>query len=149
ISLLHPHLPNFLSSGHLPRRTGNAHPNICPYDTFRTATTPIFLAVGNNGQFAKLCAELGAPELAQDTRYADNSRRREYAEALKLELERLLAPHDCAPLARRLIEAGVPCGPVHDVGEVLAHPHTQHREMIVEIGSYKGTGSPIKLGRTP
>lgn len=149
ISLLHPHMPNFLATGKLPVRTGNAHPNICPYDTFRTRTTPIFLAVGNDGQFARLCAELGAPELASRPEYADNSQRRAHSAALKEELEKLLADHDCAPLAQSLIAKGVPCGPVLGLDEVVAHPHTAHRGMLVEIGDYRGTGSPIKLDRTP
>ena len=149
ISLLHPHLANFLGGGALPRRTGNAHPNICPYDTFRTRTVPLFLAVGNDRQFARLCELLGAPEIAADAHYADNSRRRANSPALKVELERLLAEHDGEFLARRLIAAGVPCGPVLGVDELLAHPHVRHREMLVEIGEYRGAGSPIKLDRTP
>ena len=149
ISLLHPHLANFLPTGKLPQRTGNAHPNICPYDTFRTATAPIFLAVGNDRQFARLCTELGAPELAANPDYADNGRRRAHSAGLKAELERLLAGHECEPLARRLIAAGVPCGPVLGVDAVVAHPHTRHRGKLVEMGGYRGTGSPIKLDRTP
>ena len=63
ISLLHPHLPNYFASGRTPRRSGNAHPNIAPYDSYRTGTEPIFLAVGNDRQFARLCEYLGADEL--------------------------------------------------------------------------------------
>src|SRR5271165_656099 len=66
ISLLHPHLANYFLAGTEPKRYGNAHPNVVPYDTFATRTTPLFLAVGNNGQFRKLCEQLGCPELAQD-----------------------------------------------------------------------------------
>ena len=64
VSLLHPHLPNFYLNGKVPKRSGNQHPNICPYDAFDTATTPLFLAVGNNRQYATLCKVLGRPELA-------------------------------------------------------------------------------------
>ncbi len=60
---LHPHLPNYFASGRTPRRSGNAHPNIAPYDSYRTGTEPIFLAVGNDRQFARLCEYLGADEL--------------------------------------------------------------------------------------
>lgn len=149
ISLLHPHLPNYFLSGNLPRRTGNAHPNISPYDSYTTKSIPIYLAIGNNRQFATLCESLGHPGLAADPRFINNGLRCENRAALKGELEALLADHDGAPLADRLIRAGVPCGPVLDVGEVVAHPHTHHRNMLVKMGEYQGTGSPIKLGRTP
>jgi len=149
VSLLHPHLPNYFGSGRTPGRTGNAHPNITPYDSYRTATAPIFLAVGNDRQFAKLCAHLGAPELADDPRFADNRSRCGHREALKAALETLLAKHDCEPLAQALIRLGVPCGPVQSVDVVAAHPHTLHRRMVIELGEYRGTASPIKLSRTP
>ena len=149
VSLLHPHLPNFYLSGKVAGPTGNAHPNICPYDTFATRTDPIFLAVGNNRQFATLCDILGRPDLPKDPRFAANGTRNVHRDALKVELEKALAAHDCAPLSDRLIKAGVPCGAVRTIDQVVADPHTVHREMIVDIGAYRGTGSPIKLSRTP
>jgi crotonobetainyl-CoA:carnitine CoA-transferase CaiB-like acyl-CoA transferase len=133
----------------VPGRTGNAHPNIVPYDTFATRTVPIFLAVGNNGQFRKLCQILAAPALADDPRYADNAARHAHRDLLKAELESLLADHDCVPLADTLIRGGVPCGPVLTVDEAIRHPHARHRGMIVESDGYRGTGAPVKLGRTP
>ena len=149
VSLLHPHLPNYYLSGKVPERSGNAHPNICPYDTFATATDPIFLAVGNNRQFAVLCETVGRAELAADPRFSVNSERNLNRDALKVELEAALAAFDCETIADRLIRAGVPCGAVRSVDQVVADPHTQHREMIVDIGGYRGTGSPIKMSRTP
>jgi crotonobetainyl-CoA:carnitine CoA-transferase CaiB-like acyl-CoA transferase len=149
ISLLHPHLPNYYLSGKVAEPTGNAHPNICPYDCFATGSDPIFLAVGNNRQFATLCTEIGRPDLAQDPRFVSNGARNLHREALKIALETALAAFDCVELAERLIHAGVPCGAVRSLDQVVADPHTTHREMIVDIGSYRGTGSPIKLSRTP
>jgi crotonobetainyl-CoA:carnitine CoA-transferase CaiB-like acyl-CoA transferase len=105
--------------------------------------------VGNDRQFAKLCAHLGAPELADDPRYVDNRSRCAHREPLKAALESLLATHECEPLAHALINAGVPCGPVQTVDVVARHPHTLHRGMVVEMGEYRGTASPIKLSRTP
>lgn len=148
ISLLHPHLANFFLSGKEPRRTGNAHPNITPYDTFHTASVPIFLAVGNDGQFRKLCSVLAAPELAADARFATNEQRSLHRSELRQALEAILASREGAALATKLIEAGVPCGPVLSLKEVVEHPHTRHREMMVEVQGYRGTGSPIKLSRT-
>jgi crotonobetainyl-CoA:carnitine CoA-transferase CaiB-like acyl-CoA transferase len=149
ISLLHPHLPNYYLSGHVAAPSGNAHPNICPYDTFATATEPVFLAVGNNRQFVTLCRMIGRPDLPDDPRFASNSQRNIHRDALKAELEAALAAFDCADLSDRLIKAGVPCGAVRRIDQVVADPHTAHRQMVVDIGTYRGTGSPIKLSRTP
>ncbi len=149
LSILHPHLANYFVSGNAPQRYGNAHPNVVPYETFETGTSPIFLAVGNNGQFKKLCEHIGCPELARDQRFSENSARVEHRAALKKELEGRLARLDGAALAGELLKAGVPCGPVLTVPEAAAHPQTAHREMIVELDGYRGVASPIKLSRNP
>ncbi|TKC88449.1 CoA transferase [Trinickia terrae] len=149
VSLLHPQLPNFYLNGRVPARSGNKHPNITPYDAFETRTSQLFLAVGNNRQFATLCRVLGRPELSADPRFATNALRNEHKKELRAELEDLLRQHDCTTIARELIGAGVPCGPVRTLDEVVDDPHTHHRGMIVDIGEYRGTGSPVKLSRTP
>ncbi|BAV72435.1 CAIB/BAIF family CoA transferase [Pseudomonas chlororaphis subsp. aurantiaca] len=149
VSLLHPHLANYFAAGKTPLRTGNAHPNIAPYDSYRTGTEPIFLAVGNDRQFAKLCEQLDAGALLDDPRFADNGRRSVNREALKQVLEARLAEHDGTLLAQRLIRLGVPCGSIASIDKVVEHPHTRHRGLLVEIGDYRGVGSPVKLSRTP
>lgn len=149
LSLMHPHFPNVFYGGPAPQRTGNAHPNIAPYEVYKTATQPLFLAVGNNGQFAKLCGELNCPALTKDPRFVDNGARLANRDALRDALEGAMRGRDGLALAEHLIGNGVPCGPVLETSQILAHPHTEHREMIVELGDYKGTGSPIKLSRTP
>jgi len=149
VSILHPHMANFLASGITPIRSGNAHPNIAPYDLFTTATVPIFLAVGNDSQFNKLCDHLGCSDLADDPRYVSNPARNEHREALKLNLTQLFLGEDGHQLAKSLMQAGVPCAPVLSLPEVVGHSHTTHREMIVKIGDYTGVGTPIKLSRTP
>lgn len=149
VSLLHPHVPNYLTSGKTPQRTGNAHPNIAPYDSYCTGTEPIFLAVGNDRQFAKLCEQLGASALLQDPRFLNNGVRSVNRQALKQALEQLMASHDGAVLAPQLINAGVPCGAISTIDKVVAHPHTEHRRLLVNIGDYRGIGSPVKLSRTP
>jgi formyl-CoA transferase len=149
VSLLHPHLPNYYLSGKVAAPSGNAHPNICPYDTFATRTEPLFLAVGNDRQFATLCRIVGRPDLPQDARFASNGERNLHREALKIELEAAMQAFDCAALSDMLIKAGVPCGAVRTIDKVVDDPHTRHRGMVVDIGAYRGTGSPIKLSRTP
>jgi crotonobetainyl-CoA:carnitine CoA-transferase CaiB-like acyl-CoA transferase len=149
LSVLHPHLANYFISGETPQRHGNAHPNVAPYDTFETHTSPIFLAVGNNGQFQKLCEHLGCLEVAEDPRFSTNAGRVQNRDALKAILENRLADLDGAALADRLLKAGVPCGPVLTASEAIAHPQAQHRAMVVEFDGYRGVASPIKLSRNP
>lgn len=149
LSLLHPHAANHLMDGRIPGRSGNAHPNITPYDAFSTGTEKIFLAVGNDKQFTNLCRLIDASHLANDERFQTNGLRSVNRVALKEGLEAALAKFECKPLAARLIAQGVPCAPILDVASALADAHTHHRGMVVEIGDYRGVASPIKLGRTP
>src|SRR5690606_11589905 len=108
LSILHPHTANFFASSQTPGRSGNAHPNIAPYDVFPTKTEPMFLAVGNDRQFKTLCTMLGAPQLAEDARYASNRDRCVHRDELRQALIALLSQHDGQPLAESLIRAGVP-----------------------------------------
>ncbi|MDS1139172.1 CoA transferase [Pusillimonas sp. SM2304] len=149
ISLLHPHAANYFLSGNIPQRTGNAHPNIAPYETFRTARGDIFLAVGNNRQFELLAAELQHPELAADARFQSNADRLKHRKALGEILGRLLKQHEAADFAQILLKKGVPAAPVLNVEELLQHPHTRHRGMVLEKDGYQAIASPIKLSRTP
>ncbi|MEE7462683.1 carnitine dehydratase [Methylobacterium fujisawaense] len=149
ISLLHPHAANFFLNGRVPGRTGNAHPNIAPYETLATGDGDIFLAIGNDRQFAALVRHLGIPHLAHDPDFASNAVRLVNRERLRSELTACLKLHKASVLAKFLLEAGVPAAAVSDVGEVLAHPHTLHRGMVVELDGYTGVGSPVKLSRTP
>ena len=121
-----------------------------PVTISTTGSEPIFLAVGNDKQFATLCRTIGAEALASDERFVNNGQRCLHRAALKPLLEAKLAAFECKALADQLVRAGVPCAPIQDVATALADPHTQHREMVVQIGEhYRGVASPIKLGRTP
>jgi crotonobetainyl-CoA:carnitine CoA-transferase CaiB-like acyl-CoA transferase len=150
ISLLHPHAANWFMDGSAPRRTGNAHPNIYPYDALATGTDPVFVAVGNDRQFASLCGCIGLPALATDPRFATAGARSVNRDALKQRLETAMAAFDGRVLVEQLMAAGVPAAPVLPVAAALEHPHTAHRGMVVELeGGYRGIGAPVKLGRTP
>ncbi|GAB3653380.1 CaiB/BaiF CoA transferase family protein [Ramlibacter alkalitolerans] len=149
LSLLHPHAANLFGGGKAPTRTGNAHPNIYPYDAFPTRTIPIFLAVGNNGQFGRLCELLRAPELATQPEFESAGARSVNRDALRSELVERLASVDGEAFVETLSAAGVPCAPILSVEQAIAHPHTAHRGMTVSLDNYRGIASPIKLGRTP
>jgi len=150
LSLLHPHAANWFMDGKPPQRTGNAHPNIYPYDALETGTEPIFVAVGNDRQFAAFCRCIGVPRLSEDERYAQAGARSVNRADLKRALETALAGFDGVKLVDQLMAAGVPAAPVLGVDAALQHPHTVHREMVVEMeGGYRGLGSPVKLSRTP
>jgi len=150
VCLLHPHAANWFVNGQVPALVGSGHPNVVPYDKFQTRTGEVFLGIGNDGQFRKFCTLVGAPELAADARYASNGERNRNRIALRASIETLLAPRDAAELCEALLKAGVPAGPVNLLPQVLEHPHTLHREMVVEFGNgQRGLGIPVKLSRTP
>lgn len=149
ISLLHPHAANYFLSGNTPQRTGNAHPNIAPYESFPTRDGEIFLAVGNNRQFELLATVLKMPELSKDERFRTNADRLQNRSALHALLTDLLKEHAAADLAQVLLKTGVPAAPVLNVAELLDHPHTRHRGMVLKDGDYQAIASPIKLSRTP
>lgn len=149
VSLMHPHIPNYMYSGNVPVATGNAHPNISPYDTFRTKTVDIFIGAGNNRAFAKMCVELDREELISDPRFLNNIDRVTNRDDLKAEIESSLMRIDGSEIADRLAKAGLAAGAIHDTAQVVDHAHTKHREMVIEDGWYKMTGTPIKLSRTP
>ena len=149
MALLHPSAANYLLGGKRPVATGNPHSNVTPYDAYPTATCQIFLAIGNDGQFRKLVAAIGQPELATDPRFASNALRGANREALTAILIDAFAQQDGHALSERLAKLGLPAGPVLHVDEALNAPHTAAREMVTDLDGYRALGTPIKLSRTP
>jgi formyl-CoA transferase len=149
LMLSHPYATNWFMTGNAPVRMGNGHPNLYPYDQFRTQTKPIYVGCGNNRQFQRFCAEIGRPELARDKRFTDNRDRVANRTALREAVEVILGSQDGDALCTRLLERGVPCGVVESIPDVLTHPHTVARGMIVEMEGYKGVANPIRMSRTP
>jgi crotonobetainyl-CoA:carnitine CoA-transferase CaiB-like acyl-CoA transferase len=142
------------ATGHTPRRMGNRHPSIAPYDTFSTADGDFVLSVGNDDQFRRLARVLRSPALATDARFVTNADRVTHYDALRAELARLLAPWPRAALLAELTAAGVPVGAVRSVTEALADPQLAAREMIVPLehvtaGPIRVLGTPLKLSDTP
>jgi len=141
-------------AGQEPRRLGNRHPTIAPYDSFPTADGELVLAVGNDEQWRRFCTAAGLDALADDPRFATNPDRvREY-EALRSTIVPRLRSATTAEWVDRLRRADVPCGAVRAVGEVLADPQLASREMIARMehpsaGEIGVLGVPIKLSATP
>jgi len=149
VSLMHPHVPNYNFSGKIPGPTGNAHPNISPYDTFRTKTVDIFIGAGNNRAWAKLCEALQRPDLTGDARFINNIDRVNNRDELTIEIESSLSQLDGHEFCDTLARAGLAVGPIHNTQQVVDHPHTHHRGMSIEQDWYKMSGTPIKFSRTP
>ncbi|GCA50568.1 succinyl-CoA:(R)-benzylsuccinate CoA-transferase subunit BbsF [Sinorhizobium sp. KGO-5] len=140
---------NFLVSGKAPRRLGNAHPNIAPYQVFPTADGHLIVAVGNDRQFVKFCELLGRPDLASDARYHTNADRVQHRESLTPELAAETAKFERDTLLARLEAAGVPGGPINSVADVFADPQVVHRQMRVETPHTGATAGTSPGVRTP
>ena len=145
---------NYLVSGKVPGRSGNAHQNIVPYQVFEVADGHLILAVGNDGQFAKFCAITGHPELAADPRYARNSGRVQNRGELVPVLEAIMKTRSRADWLTALEAAKVPCGAINNLAEVFADPQVQARDMVTHWAHPLRTdlplvASPLKLSATP
>ncbi len=145
---------NYLCSGKIPSRQGNAHANIVPYQVFQAADGEIIIAVGNDTQFSRLCGVLGCPELASDERYAKNANRVRNRDILLPLLQTRLSTREVADWVRLLEPAGVPCGPVNSIAQTFANPQVIHRQMRIDLphplsGSVPSVANPIKFSGTP
>jgi crotonobetainyl-CoA:carnitine CoA-transferase CaiB-like acyl-CoA transferase len=145
---------NYLATGHNPKRLGNAHPNIVPYQAFATTDGHIILAVGNDGQFQRFCQVAGAKELANKPQYATNALRVANRNELVPVVSRLLAQQTTQLWLAELNEVGVPCGPICTIDQVFENPQIQAREMKIELnhvqlGKVESVANPIKLSATP
>jgi len=148
LSLLHPHAANFFMSGKSPRRTGSAHPNIAPYESFRTRSGEIFLAVGNDEQFRRLCQELGRSDLQTDPRFQSNSSRLQNRAALCEELQSSLEKFDAETLAQSLLKIGVPAGPVQNIEEALNQSQAKSLQSQREVQGRRYVAPAIRMSRT-
>lgn len=146
---------NYLISGKVPRRSGNAHPNIVPYETFQAQDgVYIALGVGNDNQWKKFCKLARIESLADDPRYVTNPKRVENRKELVSFLQDLFLKKTSEEWLKLLGEAEIPCGPINTIDRVLSDPQILAREMVVEMehpatGKFKLVGSPMKLSDTP
>ncbi|MCX8996491.1 CoA transferase [Rhizobiaceae bacterium BDR2-2] len=145
---------NYLVSGKSPVRLGNAHPNISPYEVVPTADGHLILAIGNDGQFARLCAILGLEGVAEDERFSTNKAR----VAHKTEVRRLVSERTARWHKRDLLTAceksAVPAGPINTIGEMFDDPQVKARGLRIDLEAADGTvipgvRSPIVMSQTP
>jgi crotonobetainyl-CoA:carnitine CoA-transferase CaiB-like acyl-CoA transferase len=140
---------NYLVSGKVPQRIGNAHPNIVPYQVFPVADGHIIIATGNDNQFAKLCAVLGEPKIADEPDYRSNSDRLGSREGLIARLSALTRRWRRADLLAKLEAVGVPAGPINALDQVFSDPQVVHRGMRIDRPSAAAKAGTIPGVRTP
>jgi crotonobetainyl-CoA:carnitine CoA-transferase CaiB-like acyl-CoA transferase len=145
---------NYLSTGVSPKRLGNAHPNIVPYQDFPSADGNFILAVGNDGQFRKFCEVAGIAQLADDPRFASNKARVAHRAELIPLLRQATVFKTTAQWIESLEKAGVPCGPINDLEQVFADPQVKARGLRLELPNAMGSStpqvaSPLRLSATP
>ncbi|HET9976340.1 MAG TPA: CaiB/BaiF CoA-transferase family protein [Burkholderiaceae bacterium] len=145
---------NYLVTGRAPRRAGNAHQNIVPYQVFEVADGHLILAVGNDGQFRKFCEIAECADLARDPRFARNADRVRHREVLVPLLAERMRTRTRAQWLAALEAAKVPCGPINDLDEVFADPQVRARGMAVPVthplnDDLRLVASPMKLSATP
>ena len=145
---------NYLTTGTAPKRLGNAHPNIVPYQDFPTADGDFILTVGNDSQFRKFCEVAGLTALADDPRFSSNKARVAHRGELIPLIRQATVFKTTAEWIDALERAGVPCGPINDLAQVFADPQVQARGLRFELphalaGSVPQVASPIRLSATP
>jgi formyl-CoA transferase len=145
---------NYLIGGQVPQCIGNEHPNVMPYQTFRTQDGNMIIATGNDGQYQRLCEAAGVPDAAADPRFATNALRIANRDACTAILAQALQKKTTTAWVKLLETVGVPCGPINRLDEVYANPQVQHRGMKIDVphpkaGSVPLVANPIKFSRTP
>ncbi|MBX8537990.1 CoA transferase [Pseudomonas cichorii] len=145
---------NYLTTGNAPRRLGNAHPNIVPYQDFPTADGDFILTVGNDSQFRKFAEVAGQAQWADDPRFQTNKLRVTHRAELIPLIRQVTVFRTTAQWVEALEVAGVPCGPINDLAQVFSDPQVQARGLAIEMphalgGSVAQVASPIRLSETP
>jgi CoA:oxalate CoA-transferase len=150
VALLENAIARFAATGRAPGPLGSRHPSIAPFQAFRSADGHVVISAGNDALFAALTEVLERPDLLGDPRFANNQARNEHVDALQDAIESATTQRSTEAWLERLHEAGVPCGPIQDVDQVLRDPQVVARNMVVhvedpELGAFPVAGNPIKL----
>jgi CoA:oxalate CoA-transferase len=154
LALLENAVMRYTTTGEIPGPMGARHPSITPFEAFATEDGHIIIAAGNDGLYVKLAQALGRPDLADNPLFKTNPLRNQHQAALKAEIEGVLRGGTTERWIDVLEKAGIPCGPVNNVAQALAHPQTEARNMLVEVddpvtGPLKLAGNPMKLSAFP
>ncbi len=145
---------NYLATGLSPERLGNAHPNIVPYQAFRTADGYIILAIGNDAQFQRFCELAGRDELARDARFQRNSERVRNRDDLIPQVASIMSQKSSGDWLEALNARGIPCGPINNLEQVFADPQVRFRGLQLELehpvaGRVASVANPIRMSQTP
>jgi CoA:oxalate CoA-transferase len=154
LALLENAVMRYTTTGEIPGPMGARHPSITPFEAFTTQDGHIIIAAGNDALFVKLAQALGRPDLAENPLFKTNPLRNQHQPALKAEIEGVLKHGTTAHWIEVLEKAGLPCGPVNNVAQALAHPQTEARNMLIETddpvtGPLQLAGNPMKLSAFP
>jgi len=154
IALLAYQNTNYFATGKPPKRIGNLHPNIVPYQPFRSSDGEVILACGNDNLFRKFCEVAGCPELAADARFATNGKRVENRAEISRLIQQIFEKRTTAEWLRLLEAAGVPNGPINDVAQVFEEPQVKARGVKIELehaaaGKLAMVASPMRFSGTP
>jgi crotonobetainyl-CoA:carnitine CoA-transferase CaiB-like acyl-CoA transferase len=147
-------IASFFATGDIPKRWGNEHPNLTPYQTFATADGHIIIGCGNDGQYRRLCSEIGRSDLAQDPRFLTMRDRNRNRQALQEYLDKIIREHSTSHWLSILVDSGIPCGPINNYKQVFEHPQVIHRELRVDLSHPGGSvvctvRNPVRLSATP
>ena len=154
LALLENAIMRYTTSGKVPGPMGARHPSITPFEAYKTMDGHLIIAAGNDALYVKLCQALERADLADNPLFRTNDLRNTHNRALAAEIEKELAKGTTADWQGRLEKAGIPCGPVNNVAQALAHPQTAARNMLVEAddavaGKVKVAGNPLKISGFP
>ena len=150
VAILENAIARYSATGEVPGPLGSRHPSITPFAAYQASDRPLVIAAGNDRLFTRLCKTLERPDLLHDLRFATNESRTRHTDLLETELEAALSAETADTWLIRLADAGIPCGPINDIAQVLADPGVRARNMIVEVELPDGAtlemaGNPIKL----
>ena len=154
VAILENAIARYAVTGEVPGRIGNHHPSITPFDVIKTKKHHVIIAIGNDSLWVKLCDVLGIPDVAEDPRFLTNADRTKNRAYLYPILEAGFLKKTAKEWLRVLEKAGIPCGPVNRIDEIMNDPQVKARDMIIELehpvaGKLKMPGTPIKLSETP
>ncbi len=147
LALLENAIMRYTVEGEIPGPLGARHPTITPFQAFRTSDGSIIIAAGNDSLFVKTCEALGRPDMAANPAYKTNALRQKHHGELEREIEGMLKANTTAHWIAVVSKAGVPCGPINNIAQALAHPQVAARNMVVEVPD--GSGGMLKLAGNP